>query len=126
MRLIKILLISFCIIITLSQGVFALEEIINMGENWVTTGKDVAETDQLTLDTSLLKTKLSAIYNVFLVAATIIAIIVGAILGVKFMAAGIDKKVEVKQALFPYLISCLVVFGSFGIWRLVVVLMSEI
>ena len=82
MKLIKILLISFCIIITLSQGVFALEEIINMGENWVTDGKDVAETDQLTLDTSLLKTKSSAIYNVFLAAATIIAVIVGAILGI--------------------------------------------
>ena len=126
MRLIKILLISFCIIITLSQNVFALEQIINVGEDWVSTGKEVAANDKLTLSTKLLKEKSSAIYNLFLAAATIIAVIVGAILGIKFMTAGIDQKVEVKQALFPYLISCTVVFGSFGIWKLVVVIMSEI
>ena len=126
MKLAKIVLITFCIIIALSQNIFALEAIINMGENWTTTGKDVAATDQLTLNTELLANKSSAIYNLFLAAATIIAVIVGAILGIKFLTAGIDQKVEVKQALFPYFISCIVVFGSFGIWKLVVVIMSEI
>ena len=54
-----------------------------------------------------------------------IAVIVGAILAVQFMTAGINKKVEVKEALFPYLISCGVVFSAMGIWKLVVTIMSD-
>ena len=42
------------------------------------------------------------------------------------MTAGIDKKVEVKQALFPYFISCIVLFGAFGIWKLVITIMNEV
>ena len=56
----------------------------------------------------------------------IVAVLVGAILGIQFMTAGIDKKVEVKQALFPYIVSCVVMFGAFGIWKLMVMILNGI
>ena len=42
------------------------------------------------------------------------------------MTAGIDQKVEVKESLFPYIVSCIVVFGSMGIWKLAVTIMNNV
>ena len=57
--------------------------------------------------------------------AIVIAIITGAILGIRYITAGIDNKVEVKETLFPYLVSCIVVFGSLGIWKLVIEILKN-
>lgn len=124
MKLLKILMISFCIII-ISQNVFAIGEILDMEQSWEDIGKQYAESGK-TMDTKALIETSNNLYGILLTAATVIAVIIGAILGIKFMAAGIDEKVQVKQSLFPYLISCIVVFGSFGIWKLVVTIMSEL
>lgn len=122
MKLYKILIISFCIIIILSHNVFALDEILNLGEVWETTGQAHTST---TMDTGKIKTLSDKIYNLLLAVAIVVAVIVGAILGIQFMTAGIDRKVEVQRALFPYLISCVVVFGSLGIWKLVVTILKS-
>lgn len=123
MKLIKIIIISLCIIMMLSYNVFALGDILDIGENWEKTGKGNANK---TMDTGILNETSSQLYNMLLAIATVVAIIVGAILGLQYMTAGIDKKVEVKESLFPYFISCIVVFGSLGIWKLVVTIMSNL
>lgn len=123
MKLIRVLVISFCIILIISQNVFALEEIFATGGNWMATGEEKAGVG---IDTENLKPASSALYNLLLAVATIVAVIIGAILGVKYMMAGLDSKAQVKESLFPYLISCVVVFGSLGIWKLVVTILSEI
>lgn len=123
MKLIKILTISFCIIIILSQNVFAIGEIISTGENWMNTGYDHAG---IGLSTEKLKDASSSLYNLLLAIGTVVAVIIGAILGIQYMTAGIEKKVQVKESLIPYFISCIVIFGSLGIWKLVVTLMSQI
>ena len=123
MKLIKITIIVFCIIMLLSQNVFALSDILSIGEDWETTGKANANK---TMNTDELNSMSSQLYNILLAVATVIAVIVGAILGIRFMTAGIDEKVKVKESLFPYLISVIVVFGSLGIWKLVVTIMGAI
>lgn len=123
MKSIKILTISFCIMLLLSNNIFALGEILSTGESWMSTGKEHAG---IGMNTTNLKTKSSDLYNLLLTTATIVAIIVGAMLGIKYMTAGIEEKVQVKESLIPYLISCVVIFGSFGIWKLVVTLMKEV
>lgn len=123
MKLIKIISISLCIIILLSCNVFALGDILDTGKSWEETGLQHTNT---TMDTNNLSKISSQLYNILLSVATVVAIIVGAILGLQYMTAGIDKKVEVKESLFPYFISCIVVFGSLGIWKLVVTIMGQI
>lgn len=120
----KIIIISFCIIIILSQNIFAISlgNMMDASDDFLQTGKQHTNT---TMNTSLIKSASSGIYNILLSVATAVAVIVGAILGVQYMTAGIDKKVEVKESLFPYLISCVVVFGSMGIWKLVVTIMRD-
>ena len=123
MKILKISLISIFIILLLSQNVFALGEIFLTADDWLDTGSNHTNT---TMDTENLRKISGDLYNIFLAAATGVAVIVGAILGIQFMTAGIEKKVEVKQALFPYLVSCVIVFGSMGIWKLIVTILSDI
>ena len=67
-----------------------------------------------------LKNMSDTIYNILLVAGIIIAIIVGLIMGIKFIIGGIEEKAEIKAMLIPYIIGCVVVFGAFAIWKAVV------
>lgn len=123
MKIVKIILAFFFIIILLSQNIFAIDTIFNKGTGWLNLGRN--ETDQ-TMDTTILRDASDRLYNIFFVAAVGVALIVGAFLGISYMMAGVSKKVEVKESLFPYFISCIVVFGSFGIWKLVVTILGSI
>lgn len=119
MKIIRILTISFCIIFILTQGIQAvgLKDIIDTGKEWEDLGLEHTDT---TMNTDTIETTSSQLFNLLLAIATATAVIVGAILGIQFMTAGIDKKVEVQRSLFPYLISCVVAFGALGIWKLVI------
>ena len=65
-------------------------------------------------------------YNILITIATFIAVLVGGILGVKIMISSADEKAQVKELLIPYVIGCVVVFGAFGIWKLVVTILQNI
>lgn len=119
---IKILILTLLIVMFFIPNTFAIGNILSKGEDWTGTGSQ--HTGQ-TMDTNQIKQVSSDLYNLLLAVATVVAVVVGAILGIKFMTAGIDQKVQVKESLFPYLISCIVVFGSLGIWKLVVKIMSS-
>lgn len=128
-KIIRILLLMFFILFIISSRCFALGDWIQQAEDFMDVGASKAGATSGqgdTMDTSALASGSSIIFNALFAVGTVIAVIVGAILGVQFMTAGIDKKVEVKQALYPYLISCIVLFGSYGIWRLVIIIMNNI
>ena len=66
------------------------------------------------------------IYNILLVIAIIASVIVGIVLGVQFiLASGAEGKADVKQAMLPYFVGMVVVFGSFGIWKVVVLILNS-
>lgn len=123
MKTIKIMLIALFIMLILTHNVLAIGVIIGRSENWAVIGN--LHTSK-TIHTPTLMDISGGIYNLLLGIATAVAIIVGSIIGIQFMTAGINKRVEVKQTLYPYLISCIVVFGSLGIWKLVVNVMSKV
>lgn len=64
------------------------------------------------------------LYNVFLAIGLVVAVAVGFVLGIQFMVASVDGKAEVKEKLIPYTVGCVVIFGAFGIWKLVMVLLQ--
>lgn len=124
-KVMKVLILILLILFVLSSRIFALGEMLTQAEDFVNDGKDNAEKGG-TIDTGKLEKGSDTIFNTLLAVGTVVAVLVGAILGIQFMTAGIDKKVEVKQALFPYIISCVILFGSFGIWKLVVTIMNDV
>lgn len=62
----------------------------------------------------------SDIYNTLTSIGMVISVIVGLILGINFMMASAEDKAKVKEALMPYVVGCIVIFGAFGIWKLVI------
>ena len=65
------------------------------------------------------------LYNLLLGVGIIAAVGVGIALGIKYMVGSLEEKADLKQALLGYAISCLVIFGAFGIWRLAVNIFSS-
>ena len=120
---IKSIIILLIICLILSSNVFALSDIFTQADNFISTGK--GHTNE-TMDTTTLKNASDDIYNALLGAGVGIAVIVGAIFGIQFMTAGIDAKVKVKESLVAYVISCIVLFGTFGIWKLIVTILSGV
>ena len=42
------------------------------------------------------------------------------------MAGSVEQKAKVKDSLVPYIVGCTVIFGAFGIWKLVVTILRGI
>lgn len=86
------------------------------------TGADdfIKKGDTSTIDTTKLKSTSDFIYNALLAIGMIGAVIVGVILGIKYMSANSEDKASVKETLIPYIVSCFAIFGGFVIWKIVI------
>lgn len=67
-----------------------------------------------------------SIYNILLIIGTVIAMIVGVVLGIQFITGSVEAKSKVKEALIPYVVGCIVIFGAFGIWKLAITILQGI
>lgn len=67
----------------------------------------------------------STVYNILLMVGIIAAVIMGLFLAIKIMMGSVEEKAEYKQMLIPYIAGCVVVFGAFTIWRIVVELLNQ-
>jgi len=53
-----------------------------------------------------------------------VIIIVGAVIGIRFMLASPDKKAELKKSLIIYVIGSVIIIGALLIWRVVIGLLD--
>ncbi len=67
-----------------------------------------------------IKTIGSYIYTAITNVGIVAAVVVVAILGVKYMLGSADERAEYKKSMMPYLIGALLVFGASGIAKAVV------
>lgn len=123
-----VLLLLLITILTLPNDIYAVSthtagNIIAGAEGFVTEGKEEANSK---IQPDNLKGMSNTLYNILLVVGIVVAIIVGLIMGIKFIMGGIEEKAEIKNMLIPYIIGCVVVFGAFTIWQIVVNLLQEI
>lgn len=117
--IIKILLISGVMLIFICTSLSYAEnmdvsstadDFIKAGENATSTGEDKAAMNSAINDIAGLLTGLGVI----------VAVVVAAILGIKFMMGSIEEQAKIKEFIIPYIVGCVVVFGAVGIWRIVV------
>lgn len=100
-----------------------LEGIIQSADNWVEEGKNSENT---TIKMSELSKMQNAMYNTLLAIGIAVSVIVGMVLGIKYMTSATEEQAKVKETLIVYVIGCIVVFGAFGIWKIAVGLFSQI
>lgn len=98
----------------------SLSNIFGGADNFVNQGKTDADN---TLDMEALNNASDLVYNTLLILGTCLAVIIAVVLGIQFITGSVEQKVKVKESLIPFVIGCVVIFGAFGIWRLVIVIL---
>lgn len=96
-----------------------IDQVMGGAENFISG----ANTEN-TISQSSLKNTIDLIYNILLALGIIVEVVAGAILGVQFMVASADGKAELKERLVPYVVGCVVIFGAFGIWKIVMIFIN--
>ena len=96
--LIKILVLFILSTMLIMQTTYAADSILDAGEGFIDTGKSQASP----IKESQIKTVSDQIYNILLAIGTVIAVIIGAILGIQFMVGSMDDKAKVKESLIPF------------------------
>ena len=117
-----ILLIT--IISPYSNTVFAdsksIDETIQGARDFVTGGEG-----EETISETLAMENISFLYNGFLAVGLVILVIWGLVIGIKFMTSAANGKAEIKESLIPYSVGAVIILGSYGIWRLVVLILNN-
>ena len=122
-RKIFFILIIFILMICSTHIVQAttISNIIQGADGFITNG---SSSDMIAGDK--IKNLSDIIYNVLLILGTVIAVIVGSVLGIQFITGSVEQKAKVKDSLIPFVIGCVVIFGAFGIWKLAVNMLSNV
>lgn len=98
-------------------------DIFDSGKEFIEQGKNSSEN---VIDEYKLQEEVNKIYNILFSLGVVLSVIVGAILGIKFMFGSIEQQVKVKELLLPYVIACIIIFGAFGIWKIVIEIASQV
>ncbi len=120
---IKKLLMMILIIITifsLSSTTIYAGDVVSKADEFLQDGQSV----QSPIPESTMKTMSDMVYNILIVVAIVIAVIWGLVIGIQYITGSVSEKIKVKEGLIPYVVGCVVVFGSFTIWKIVVELLS--
>lgn len=132
MNIVNIIIIVAVMITAFSNTTYAgaetVDDTMRGAQKFLEEGKDMSHQiggqTETNVDFSELNNISKFIYNMLLGIALVAAVVVGMILGVKMMTAGIEEKAKIKETLVPYGVSCVVIFGAFGIWRLAVTILA--
>lgn len=129
--LIKILiiiltLISFSLINAQSIYASSRTDFVDGADEFINAGVNASKGNSTAIDESDLVQMSDMLYNAFLIIGIIIAVIFGLVIAIKFMTGSVEEKADVKKTLVPYIAGCVVIFGAFTIWKLVVDMLSNV
>lgn len=129
MKKYKKLLINIMVIFIILFNLFIpnayagpLQDIMNRAEGFVNNGENGGNV----INNDALKEGSNTLYNVLLVIGIAVAFIWGIVLGIQFITGSLSEKADVKKNLIVYLIGCIIIFGAFGIWRLLLQLLQPL
>lgn len=118
-----IVILIFQMVFIPNSIAFSLDSIINSGNDFIEEGKQSGED---IINQTELQATTGQIYNILFGIGVALSVLIGAILGIKYMTGTIEEQAKIKETLIPYVISCIVVFGAFGIWKIVITIGGNI
>ena len=129
MKKYKKLLINIMVIFIILFNLFIpnayagpLQDIMNRAEDFVNNGENGGNV----INNDALKEGSNTLYNVLLVIGIAVAFIWGIVLGIQFITGSLGEKADVKKNLIVYIIGCIIIFGAFGIWKLLLQLLQPL
>lgn len=117
-KIITILSLIF-LIITITTNSYALTTIISDSDQFLGKGSSVEQTLGAEGNEQLKNTS-NDLFKLLTAIGIVVMFIVGTIIGIQFMIASAEDKAKVKEALVPYIVGCIIIFGAFTIWSIVV------
>lgn len=123
----KIVMLFILIFVFFSINVYASADysiggIFSDAQNFL----DIAETPGSKINIEALKDTSSFLFNLLFSIGMVVAVVVGVVLGIQFMVASAEDKAKVKESLIAYVVGCIVLFGGYEIWNVVVRLIQTI
>ena len=129
MKKYKKLLINIMVIFIILFNLFIpnayagpIQDIMNRAEGFVNNGENGGNV----INNDALKEGSNTLYNVLLVIGIAVAFIWGIVLGIQFITGSLGEKADVKKNLIVYLVGCVIIFGAFGIWKLLLQLLEPL
>ncbi len=129
MKKYKKLLINIMVIFIILFNLFIpnayaglLQDIMNRAEGFVNNGENGGNV----INNDALREGSNTLYNVLLVIGIAVAFIWGIVLGIQFITGSLGEKADVKKNLIVYIIGCIIIFGAFGIWKLLLQLLQPL
>lgn len=129
MKKYKKLLINIMVIFIILFNLFIpnayagpLQGIVDNAQNFINNG----DNGENVINNDALKEGSNTLYNVLLVIGIAVAFIWGIVLGIQFITGSLGEKADVKKNLIVYLVGCVIIFGAFGIWRLLLQLLQPL
>lgn len=129
MKKISISIFKIILILIMLQVVLTTTSHAGFWGNVIDTGDQFLEdgsSQDSPIDSGKLEDEIGKLYNMLLTAGVVVAVLAGAILGIKFITGSLDEQAKIKEVLIPYVVGCIVIFGAFGIWKLVMETLSAI
>ncbi len=120
----KILILTLIILLalTLQYKGYCIGEITDAAHNFLHAG----QAPENTIDINSVKETSEQVFNMFFIVGIVIAILVGAFLGLNIMIATVEEKAKIKEMLIPYIVGCMIIFSAFTIWKFVVAIGNNI
>lgn len=98
-----------------------IHDVTGGASNFISAGQQL----DTPLDNAGVKNVSDIIYNILLILGVVATVIVGLIIGIKIVLGSNTEKAETKQLIIPYIIGCVVIFGAFIIWKMVVEILNQ-
>ena len=86
----------------------SLSGVISGGDSFIQAGKG----GSAQIDKGSLQNASSSIYNILLICGVIIAVLIGSIMGIKFMIGSVEEKAEYKKSFMPLIIGIILVVSA--------------
>lgn len=115
----KILIVTLMLLIVSSLipiKVNAVSDMFQSADDFLAAGSSPTTV----IDEKKLQSTSGTIYKWLMTIAICVAVIIGAVIGVQFIVGSVEGKAKIQEALVPYIVGCVVIFGSFFIWKTLV------
>lgn len=119
-KVLAIIMLIICVLLLVNGEAFAGgdtkltgDNIKSIADGWLQQGQSKSP-----LKASEIANILKPIANILLAFGAVIILIVGVVMGIKFVTASPDKQGQLKGQLFGVFISAIVLAGAYGIWSI--------
>lgn len=121
-KIIFVIIIMFTILFAYNTKLYATDKVMEGAASFLEIGKNSEDI----LNDRNIKLTSDNIYNIFVIIGSALVLIVGAILGLMFIFGSVEEKVKVKEALIPYVIGTIIIYGGVGIWKMMTVILEDL